>query len=118
MMANAYSRVLARPSVCMAASGPGTVNLLSGVAHAFVDGAPVVAIGGSSPVSQYGLGAIKGTGQSAIEAIIQARTEGGPFTSIVGRGDVYGVQFHPEKSSAAGLALLANFTSVCARVAA
>ncbi len=43
---------------------------------------------------------------------------GGPFTSIVGRGDVYGVQFHPEKSSAAGLALLANFTSVCARVAA
>jgi glutamine amidotransferase len=43
---------------------------------------------------------------------------GGPFTSIVGRGDVYGVQFHPEKSSTAGLALLANFTSVCARVAA
>jgi imidazole glycerol-phosphate synthase subunit HisH len=43
---------------------------------------------------------------------------GGRFTSIVGRGDVYGVQFHPEKSSGAGLALLANFTSVCARVAA
>jgi glutamine amidotransferase len=43
---------------------------------------------------------------------------GGPFTSIVGRGDVYGVQFHPEKSSAAGLRLLANFASVCARVAA
>ena len=43
---------------------------------------------------------------------------GGPFTSIVGRGDVYGVQFHPEKSSVAGLRLLANFASVCARVAA
>jgi glutamine amidotransferase len=43
---------------------------------------------------------------------------GGPFTSIVARGDVYGVQFHPEKSSAGGLRLLANFTSVCARVAA
>ena len=43
---------------------------------------------------------------------------GGPFTSIVGRGDVYGVQFHPEKSSAVGLRLLANFTAVCARVAA
>jgi glutamine amidotransferase len=43
---------------------------------------------------------------------------GGPFASIVGRGDVYGVQFHPEKSSAAGLRLLANFTSVSARVAA
>jgi DNA polymerase III subunit alpha len=33
-------------------------------------------------VVRYGLGAIKGTGQSAIEAIVQARTEGGPFKSL------------------------------------
>lgn len=33
-------------------------------------------------VVRYGLGAIKGTGQSAIEAIIQARKEGGPFKSL------------------------------------
>jgi DNA polymerase-3 subunit alpha len=33
-------------------------------------------------VVRYGLGAVKGTGQSAIEAIIQARREGGPFKSI------------------------------------
>ena len=33
-------------------------------------------------VVRYGLGAIKGTGQSAIEAIIQAREEGGAFTSL------------------------------------
>lgn len=31
---------------------------------------------------RYGLGAIKGTGQSAIEAIIQAREDGGPFKSL------------------------------------
>ncbi len=31
---------------------------------------------------RYGLGAIKGTGQSAIEAIIQAREQGGAFTSL------------------------------------
>ncbi len=31
---------------------------------------------------QYGLGAIKGTGQGAIEAIVAARTEGGPFASL------------------------------------
>jgi DNA polymerase-3 subunit alpha len=31
---------------------------------------------------QYGLGAVKGTGQGAIEAIVKARTEGGPFTSL------------------------------------
>jgi DNA polymerase-3 subunit alpha len=36
----------------------------------------------SDKAIQYGLGAIKGTGQSAIDAIIQARTEGGPFTSL------------------------------------
>ncbi len=53
MMANAYSRVLCRPSVCMAASGPGTTNLATGVAHAFVDGAPVIALGGSRPGPVY-----------------------------------------------------------------
>jgi DNA polymerase III subunit alpha len=31
---------------------------------------------------RYGLGAVKGTGQAAIEAIVAARNEGGPFTSL------------------------------------
>lgn len=48
MMANAYSRMLRRPSVCMAASGPGVANLVTGVAHAYIDGAPVIAIGGAA----------------------------------------------------------------------
>ncbi len=40
---------------------------------------------------------------------------GGPFASIVARDPVYGAQFHPEKSSTDGLALLANFATICAR---
>src|SRR5918997_3317658 len=52
MMAHAYARVLNRPGVCMAASGPGTTNLVTGVANAWADCAPLVAIGGSSPIGQ------------------------------------------------------------------
>jgi len=54
LMAQAYSRVLQKPSVCMAASGPGVINLTTGVANALIDCAPVVAIGGSSSISQFG----------------------------------------------------------------
>jgi glutamine amidotransferase len=43
---------------------------------------------------------------------------GGPFVSIVDRHPVYGAQFHPEKSSTAGLRLLANFARICASVRA
>jgi len=53
-MAQAYSRLLNRPAVCMAASGPGVTNLVTGIANALIDCVPIVAIGGSSPVNLYG----------------------------------------------------------------
>lgn len=34
---------------------------------------------------------------------------GGPYATIVGRGRLYGIQFHPEKSQAVGMRLLRNF---------
>ncbi|MBV9734353.1 MAG: thiamine pyrophosphate-binding protein [Acidisphaera sp.] len=53
-MAQAYSRLLQKPSVCMAASGPGVTNLITGCANALIDCAPVVSFGGSSPIGQFG----------------------------------------------------------------
>jgi thiamine pyrophosphate-dependent acetolactate synthase large subunit-like protein len=50
----AYSRLKQTPSVCMAASGPGVTNLITGMANALIDCCPVVAFGGSSPQSQFG----------------------------------------------------------------
>ena len=38
---------------------------------------------------------------------------GGPVAAVVERGAVMGTQFHPEKSSATGIALLGNFVRAC-----
>lgn len=41
--------------------------------------------------------------------VVATTDHGGPFVAAVAKGNVAGVQFHPEKSQASGLALLANF---------
>src|ERR671929_2281092 len=65
MMAHAYARVKNTLGVCMAASGPGTTNLITGVANAWADCAPLLAIGGSAPLSQRGKGAFQEMDQVA-----------------------------------------------------
>jgi glutamine amidotransferase len=44
-----------------------------------------------------------------VEDVLGRSTYGAEFASVVGRGNVLGVQFHPEKSGPDGLALLASF---------
>lgn len=45
---------------------------------------------------------------------VLARTDYGvKYASVVGRGRLYGVQFHPEKSQAVGLKMLRNFVEFC-----
>jgi glutamine amidotransferase len=46
--------------------------------------------------------------------LIGTASYGGEFACVAARDNVFGVQFHPEKSSTAGLRLLENFTDICA----
>src|SRR5262249_53996464 len=62
----AYSRLLNRPSFCMAASGPGGTNLPTGIAHAWADCTPVIALGGAAPVATWHRGAFQDIDQLAI----------------------------------------------------
>jgi thiamine pyrophosphate-dependent acetolactate synthase large subunit-like protein len=50
----------------MAASGPATTNLVTGVAHAWADCTPIVALGGAAPVSTWHRGAFQDTDQLAL----------------------------------------------------
>lgn len=59
MMAHSAARRRRAPALCMAASGPATANLAPGLANALVDGAPVVALGGASPLAESELGAFQ-----------------------------------------------------------
>jgi len=49
------------------------------------------------------------------EDLLGSAAYGARFACAAERDNVFGVQFHPEKSSAAGLRLLSNFAGVCAK---
>jgi len=53
-MADGYGRVSRKPGVCFATSGPGATNLLTGLATAQADSAPMIAITGQVPVKMIG----------------------------------------------------------------
>jgi acetolactate synthase-1/2/3 large subunit len=53
-MADGYARASGRVGVCMATSGPGATNLLTGVATAYLDSTPLVAITGQVPTHMMG----------------------------------------------------------------
>ncbi len=50
--------------------------------------------------------------------LIATADYGERFAAVVGRENVFGTQFHPEKSSAAGLRMLANFAALATAPAA
>jgi thiamine pyrophosphate-dependent acetolactate synthase large subunit-like protein len=66
MAAHAYARVTGKPGICITPSGPGTANALTGLANAWADAAPIIAIGGSAPMRATTLDAFQEMDQVAI----------------------------------------------------
>lgn len=52
--ADGYARATGKPGVCLATSGPGATNLVTGIATAYMDSVPMVAITGQVPTGLLG----------------------------------------------------------------
>ena len=50
--AEGYAKASGRVGVCMATSGPGATNLVTGIADAYMDSVPIVALTGQVPISR------------------------------------------------------------------
>ena len=74
MAAHAYARVTGKPGVTTAASGPGTLNLLTGIYNAYIDCAPIVTLGGAGNISDFGRDAFQEIDQAAIFASVSKAT--------------------------------------------
>ena len=60
-MADGYARIKRKAGVCLATSGPGATNLITGIATAYADSSPVVAITGQVPLNMIGKDAFQET---------------------------------------------------------
>ena len=60
-MADGYARIKRRSGVCIATSGPGATNIITGIATAYADSSPVVAITGQVALNMIGKDAFQET---------------------------------------------------------
>ena len=58
-MAGGYARVSHKPSACIATAGPGATNLITGIANAYVERLPVLAITGETSTYIFGRGGLQ-----------------------------------------------------------
>lgn len=68
-MADGYSRVSGRLSVCAGTGGPGSTNLLTGVACAYADGVPMLVVTGQAASHALGKGAAQETTREDIDIV-------------------------------------------------
>ena len=66
-MADGYARLSGQLGVCYSTAGPGASNLITGLASAYADQIPVLALTGQVPTSVFGKGAIQESGSEGID---------------------------------------------------
>jgi acetolactate synthase-1/2/3 large subunit len=60
-MADGYARIKRKAGVCFATSGPGATNLITGIATAYADSSPLIAVTGQVPLAMIGKDAFQET---------------------------------------------------------
>ncbi|MFK7901143.1 MAG: biosynthetic-type acetolactate synthase large subunit [Cyclobacteriaceae bacterium] len=72
--ANAYARLKGKPGFCLSTSGPGATNMVTGIADAYADSVPMMAITGQVATSLIGTDAFQETDITGICAPITKKT--------------------------------------------
>jgi len=72
--ANGYARVAGKPGFCLATSGPGATNLVTGIADAYADSVPMIAITGQVALHLVGSDAFQETDITGICIPITKKT--------------------------------------------
>ncbi|WP_196138323.1 thiamine pyrophosphate-binding protein [Aliikangiella sp. G2MR2-5] len=68
-MAEGYARETGKTGVCIATTGPGATNLLTGVASAYADNIPMLVITAQTPLPKFGRNALQESSCTAIDTV-------------------------------------------------
>jgi len=85
-MADGYARETGKVGVCIATSGPGATNLITGVACAYDNGIPMLVITGQPPIHSFGKGALQESSCTGINTVAMFR-HCTRYNSLVSHGD-------------------------------
>jgi acetolactate synthase-1/2/3 large subunit len=72
-MADGYARETGKIGVCMATSGPGATNLITGVACSYDNSVPVLVLSGQPPIKSFGKGALQESSCTGVNTVAMFR---------------------------------------------